>query len=1067
MSNERISVAIERQGLIDLEEKVTAMARFNVDDITEPFVFHNIIPRVSENSYAQMAFSCYAKMAQIEGTGRIMIGGQAFDLDEVWQRIEVVFQSYSPHFQFRFLTTGSFDIALAQLEIGNKVTDYGFSQEDYYTSDEITSQITQTGSEINLAIKNVAGDTSEISQRLDSITARVSNAEGKLIETTQDLNGVTFYDPDTGKTLIDGSKIYTKYLSLERLEGKRASGSSEYTSYVGHSISAQITQDTYITFTDDTCDDIEEEFPNIRRQMLESNRVNVKLKEFAVPNCNFDAEANVRARVKKAFPIKLSSYGDYSDLHNGISLVPNWEFTDSSKTSVSKFYLDYAYISTSYETTSSGSTTFYGYVGQNRIYPIPQSGSSSIGSSIYTRNDSATSSSSRDYKDKVYLFEYALGHTSSSPLLKAKHTPFLSMVYKTQYKYDYTNLENYLSDNGATYYMPNSNYIKVTGRKIYPDSNGVFDAEKVCLCHVQKIRSGSSTSSFVAYNIYTIFEISVPANQQHAFEATPKWVCVTPVATRLNDDRSLLRLRKDCSTHEWIPYEDWIEEYPSRDAVEIINYVYTNYAKMRYIGDEFLEGDTTVRHSPINWGLKMESDGIPLDVLQDKFTWCWCWSTNEDSEHYQFINYVGDSDYIPEMGIKINNVSYEFGRLPLSDYPDEDWLNDYKLPTDYYTNSSYWIGSWNVHDEFNKRYSDNSIACCFDAWHEGNSYVYEQLYTFSDKTGQLRFTPPNNSTTGTITYDSVEDKYGYTITANSLDLNTCVRTIQTYVEPTLLPNGDLIESMDTWSCKTVNSSTASSALVTSVTAEVADFIYIDGDGIIEPHLLETSPERNEVSISDGFRFCNDSHKYGTIFTGRYYDDDDEFPAIGYFPMGFYGIRYYNVWTEDGVATRKPSHTALGVLSLYNAPYPNQLYHSNSVVTLGDMFLDEPLNNFSRYRELLRVPYYGALYEEHILVYRLRLLDVDDNELTIVPFKVKSLYGNSSSYVTVYDEELVLITDDIWGNVQSSIKENTCKVELQVYCPTMSSASNSYIYVCHNNAVYSNEFTQNIHGYELY
>lgn len=201
MANARTSVAIERQGIVT-DTNITEMARFTIDDVSTPFVFHNIVPKMASNMFYQTTFSAWVKTATSNSTGRILIGNQIFNITDTWKRIEITMNNYSEHFSISFIQTGTYDFACSQLEIGNKATDYKFADADTWTKDQLLSEITQTSSTISTKIKNLTdGRFTTVEQNVAGLTITVGQkADQSYVDKAFEFSsqGLTIGDKRTG-----------------------------------------------------------------------------------------------------------------------------------------------------------------------------------------------------------------------------------------------------------------------------------------------------------------------------------------------------------------------------------------------------------------------------------------------------------------------------------------------------------------------------------------------------------------------------------------------------------------------------------------------------------------------------------------------------------------------------------------------------------------------------------------------------------------------------------------------------------------------------------------------------
>lgn len=180
MANTRTSVSIQRQDLI-YDKSVSFQTRFTIDTVATPFVFHNICPKMTAQTYYELTFSSWVKMSTEEATGSITIAGTTFNVTGTWTKITKTFTPTSGNFSISFVSNGIYDFACPQLEVGNKATDWNPATSDQVTLDSIISQLQQTSSSISLAVKSLTdGRFTTLETNLSGITTRVSTAEGNI-----------------------------------------------------------------------------------------------------------------------------------------------------------------------------------------------------------------------------------------------------------------------------------------------------------------------------------------------------------------------------------------------------------------------------------------------------------------------------------------------------------------------------------------------------------------------------------------------------------------------------------------------------------------------------------------------------------------------------------------------------------------------------------------------------------------------------------------------------------------------------------------------------------------------
>lgn len=130
-------------------------AVFAIDTMDEPFVLQDTTEEGEEYT-----LSFYAKS---DVTGGISVSSKTITIGTDWKRYVITFTASSTDVEIYFTTTGTYYIYHAQLEIGNKDTDWALNPAD--TEEEVETLKTST---------------TELKLTVDSITARVTEQEDKL-----------------------------------------------------------------------------------------------------------------------------------------------------------------------------------------------------------------------------------------------------------------------------------------------------------------------------------------------------------------------------------------------------------------------------------------------------------------------------------------------------------------------------------------------------------------------------------------------------------------------------------------------------------------------------------------------------------------------------------------------------------------------------------------------------------------------------------------------------------------------------------------------------------------------
>lgn len=133
-------------------------AEFEIDTVNTPFAFHNAM-----TGGEQYTFSFWIR-SEIPGT--IIAGDLYVDTSESWSYHTVTFTADSDTFYISFLEKGIYHIYHAQLEIGNKDTDWALNPAD---------------TEEN--VETLKSSTAELRITIDTITTKVAEQEDRIAVT--------------------------------------------------------------------------------------------------------------------------------------------------------------------------------------------------------------------------------------------------------------------------------------------------------------------------------------------------------------------------------------------------------------------------------------------------------------------------------------------------------------------------------------------------------------------------------------------------------------------------------------------------------------------------------------------------------------------------------------------------------------------------------------------------------------------------------------------------------------------------------------------------------------------
>lgn len=166
--------------------KTSACIQFTIDDTSDPFVLNDIMV-VGQ----QYTFSLWLMSAD---HGVISVSDTSFAIDNSWYKYFVTFDASHTELTLNFDLPGVYYVYHPQLEIGNKVTDWGIAPED--TSEGLASA-TQKSQDAQQAaedtIEQLRYTESRIQQLADSISMMVrSGTAGSLVK--QDASGLYYFD---------------------------------------------------------------------------------------------------------------------------------------------------------------------------------------------------------------------------------------------------------------------------------------------------------------------------------------------------------------------------------------------------------------------------------------------------------------------------------------------------------------------------------------------------------------------------------------------------------------------------------------------------------------------------------------------------------------------------------------------------------------------------------------------------------------------------------------------------------------------------------------------------------
>lgn len=216
---------VESHYMADPHNKTEECARFSIDDIVTPYTM-NGVTTVGK----QYTFSMWLKA---DAEGSVSVGGETFPATTDWVKHSVTFTAASENVLLIFGTTGTYYIYQAQLELGNKATDWTPAPED------VAAGISNAQSVANDAQGRVGTAESIIQQLAESISMLVRDGNGgSLIR--QDGDGLWYFNiegleqniSDTANNLDDLSGIVLDANGKIDVLKSLASSLAERTEYV-------------------------------------------------------------------------------------------------------------------------------------------------------------------------------------------------------------------------------------------------------------------------------------------------------------------------------------------------------------------------------------------------------------------------------------------------------------------------------------------------------------------------------------------------------------------------------------------------------------------------------------------------------------------------------------------------------------------------------------------------------------------------------------------------------------------------------------------------------------------
>lgn len=150
-------------------DKNETCAKFIIDDVSFPFVFHDVT-----KAGQKYTLGFYVKS---EAAGSLTIFDKVYNTTSEWQKIAITFDSTETNISIFFSTLGTYYLYHTQLEIGNKDTDFERAPEDI--EEDIQSILKKTA-ELIVDLDAITSRVYSVEQDATSLESRVSTAESKL-----------------------------------------------------------------------------------------------------------------------------------------------------------------------------------------------------------------------------------------------------------------------------------------------------------------------------------------------------------------------------------------------------------------------------------------------------------------------------------------------------------------------------------------------------------------------------------------------------------------------------------------------------------------------------------------------------------------------------------------------------------------------------------------------------------------------------------------------------------------------------------------------------------------------
>lgn len=181
-------------------EKEEECAKFIIDDVSVPFVFHNVTDK--DKSYV---FSAWVK-AETEST--LTISDEEIPVTTEWQRQRVGYVANGSSLKIFFDNVGTYYLYRSQLEIGNAMTDWSPAPEDIEAELEVKVNTEDLISEINASANVIRLKSNRLVVESDNLQI---SEDGTLKTQRGEIGGFVLHDNTLSAEADRHAEINIKY----------------------------------------------------------------------------------------------------------------------------------------------------------------------------------------------------------------------------------------------------------------------------------------------------------------------------------------------------------------------------------------------------------------------------------------------------------------------------------------------------------------------------------------------------------------------------------------------------------------------------------------------------------------------------------------------------------------------------------------------------------------------------------------------------------------------------------------------------------------------------------------